>query len=84
MNWVLFYEYEYILDTKRCIVSKAAGPTEDIQGTLVVGDDDIGPFSLQVLPATHLKPEAQQMLHMADQGTDNPGGKRSTQIHLQK
>ena len=53
----------------------ALGPTQHVQGALMVGDDDIGPLCLEVFPAAHVKAYAQEVLHMAHQGPDHPGGK---------
>lgn len=36
-----------------------AVPTQDIQGALVVGDDDVGSLRLQMLPAAHLESKTQ-------------------------
>ncbi len=49
-------------------------PTQNIQGALVVGDDDIRSFCLQMLPATHFKSKTQEILHMTNQEADNPAG----------
>lgn len=48
--------------------------TQNIQGALVVGDDDIGPLRLQMLPPAHLKSKAQQILHMTNHEADDPEG----------
>lgn len=48
-------------------------PTQNIQGALVVRDDDIRPFCLQVLPAAHFNSKPKQVLDMTDHRTDNPG-----------
>lgn len=46
--------------------------TQNIQRALVVGDDDIGPLRLQMLPPTHFKSKTQQILHMTNHEADNP------------
>lgn len=51
-------------------------PTQNIQGALVVGDDDIGSLCLQVLPAAHFKSKTQQILHVTNHEANNPEGKK--------
>lgn len=52
----------------------SAVPTQDVQGALVVGDDDVGPLCLEMLPAADLESKAQQVLNVADQAADDPEG----------
>lgn len=61
----------------------SAVPTQDVQGALVVGDDDIGSLRLKMLPAADLESKAQQVLNMADQAADDPEGgmKEWTALH---
>lgn len=46
----------------------------------MVGDDHVGSFCLQVLPAAHLEAEPQQVLHMTDQEADHPGRDDGTRL----
>lgn len=46
--------------------------TQHIQGALVVGDDDVGSLCLQMLPAAHIEPKTQEVLHVTNQDADNP------------
>jgi len=50
-----------------------APPTQNVQRALVVGDDDVRPLRLQMLPTAHVKPETQQVFHVVHQDADNPG-----------
>lgn len=38
----------------------------------MVGDDDIGPLCLQMLPTGHFKSETQEILHVTNQEANNP------------
>lgn len=49
--------------------------TQNIQGALVVGDDDVGTLRLQVLPTAHFHSKTQQVFDVADHETDYPGRK---------
>lgn len=49
-------------------------PTQDVQGALVVGDDDVGSLRLEMLPAADLESKAQQVLNVTDQAADDPEG----------
>lgn len=40
----------------------------------MVGDDDVGPLRLEMLPAADLESKAQQVLNVADQAADDPEG----------
>lgn len=51
-------------------------PTQNIQGALVVGDDDVGSLRLQLLPTAHVKSKTQEILHMTNHEADNPKGKK--------
>lgn len=51
-------------------------PTQNIQGALVVGDDDIRSLRLQLLPTAHFKSKTQEILHMTNHEADNPEGKK--------
>lgn len=53
---------------------RSAVPTQDVQGALVVGDDDVGPLRLEMLPAADLESKAQQVLNVTDQAADDPEG----------
>lgn len=50
--------------------------TQHVQGALVVGDDDVRPLSLQMLPAAHVEAKAQEILHMTNQDADDPERKK--------
>lgn len=57
---IYFKQYMYLVSTQH------------IQGALVVGDDDVGSLCLQMLPAAHIKPKTQEVLHVTNQDADNP------------
>lgn len=38
----------------------------------MVGDDDVGSLCLQMLPAAHIEPKTQEVLHVTNQDADNP------------
>lgn len=67
-----------LLQSKQELKKKQGGsravPTQHVQGALVVGDDDVGPLRLEMLPAADLESKAQQVLNVADQAADDPGG----------
>lgn len=51
-------------------------PTQNIQGALVVGDNDKGSLCLQMLPAAHFNSKTQDILHMTNHDADNPDGRK--------
>lgn len=63
---------------------KATAPTQNIQGALMVGDDDIRTLCLQTLPTTHFKPKTQEIFHMTNQRADNPGRERIITLFISR
>lgn len=57
-------------------IRPCGSPTQYVQGALVVGDDDVGSLCLQVFQATHIEPQTQEVLNMANQSTDHPGDRK--------
>ena len=46
--------------------------TQHVERWLVIGDDDVRPLGLQVLPAADLEAQTQEVLHMTYQEANDP------------
>lgn len=55
-----------------CLQRSTKRLTQNIQGALVVRDDNVGTLGLQMLPTAHFKSKTQQIFDVSNHETDDP------------